>query len=139
MAVGAGAAEATGAPCAADKGTAMNNSIAVLTKPRAADCGSLKPGILGTRTPRAREISSAAMEIVRNTHAVQTTILTKPSARVPSSGLDRANLIVSSEGIGVRDRVGADCQQDQREPYDDRQQGDSGKQSTNLDSRDGGR
>jgi hypothetical protein len=98
MAAGTGAAAATGAPCP-DIGTAMNASIAVLTRVRAADCGSLSPGMCGTRIPRAREITSKRIDRVRNAHAAQETSLTKPRASVPSSWLDRADLIVSSEGM----------------------------------------
>src|SRR5450759_2377090 len=98
MAAGTGAAAATGAPCP-DIGTAMNASIAVLTRARAADCGSLRPGIVGTRIPRTRESSSRRIDRVRNAHAAHATTLMKPRARVPSSWLDRADLIVSRDGM----------------------------------------
>src|ERR1035437_8117810 len=103
MAAGTGTAAAAGAPCP-DIGTAMNASIAVLTRARAADCGSLRPGMCGTRIPRTRESSSRRIDRVRNAHAAHATTLMKPRARVPSSWLDRADLIVSSDcmecGIG---------------------------------------
>jgi hypothetical protein len=57
MAAGTDAAAATGAPCP-DIGTAMSASIAALTRARAADCGSLRPGMCGTGIPRTLEISA---------------------------------------------------------------------------------
>src|ERR1035437_2970821 len=98
MAAGTGAAAATGAPCP-DIGTAMNASIAALTRARAADCGSLSPGMRGAGVPPPRQPNSRRIDRVRNTHATHATTLMKPRARVPSSWLDRADLIVSSDGM----------------------------------------
>src|SRR5450631_63164 len=98
MAAGKDTAAATGAPCP-DIGTAMNASIAVLTRVRAADCGNLSPGMCGTGIPRTREISSRRIDRVRKAHAAQAASLMKPRARVPSSWLDRADLIISTDGM----------------------------------------
>src|ERR1035437_6468113 len=54
MAAGTDAAAAAGAPCP-DIGTAMNASIAALTRARAADCGSLSPGMRGAGVPPPRQ------------------------------------------------------------------------------------
>ena len=65
----------------------MNSRAAVLTRLRAASCGSRSPGSRGAATPRSWVAISATIATASSSQATQPMIVIAASATLPSSGL----------------------------------------------------
>src|SRR5215211_7887836 len=79
-------------------GEATNNIAAALTMLLAADWGRRNPGSFGAGIPRRRAAISTRIDPVRNSQVPQATIWMMARTKVPSSGLNRADLIPAQDG-----------------------------------------
>jgi hypothetical protein len=83
----AGAAEAM----VAEAGEITNSSSAAVTSRRAAPCGTDRPGMRGDGRWRSRAVISSRMLPVRMIQDAQAMSVIAPMARVPSSGVVKAD------------------------------------------------
>ena len=107
----------------------MNSRAAVLTRLRAASCGSLSPGSRGAVTPRSWVTISATIATASSSQATQPMIVIAASATVPSSGLSRPTRSSSQDGMLAGDGVAAEGEEGGRQADQNAGQGEGGEQA----------